>query len=189
MASESRSIAGRIAELALEALMVVFAVLVALGVEDWRDERQMHDFAERARTAVLAEAAANLDEFRTTVPDLSATLVKLDAVLKSDDLTLLEGDMSFELPDFSAAAWRAAQVSQAASYLDYDWLIEVSRVYEAYGIYARVADQIIDQMAGMIGRTPDIDRVNEIFGRLVILMDIHAQLEERLAGLLPAETP
>ena len=31
----------RFAELATEALMVVFAVLVALGVEEWREERQL----------------------------------------------------------------------------------------------------------------------------------------------------
>lgn len=45
----------KLAELATEALMVVFAVLVALGVEEWREERRLRTFAERARAAVDLE--------------------------------------------------------------------------------------------------------------------------------------
>jgi hypothetical protein len=44
-----RSLLTKLPELALEAAMVVFAVLVALGVEGWNDERQMREFADRAR--------------------------------------------------------------------------------------------------------------------------------------------
>jgi len=38
--------------------MVVFAALVALAVEEWRDERQMHEFADRARMGVVTEQLA-----------------------------------------------------------------------------------------------------------------------------------
>lgn len=60
----------KLAELATEALMVVFAVLVALGVEEWREERQLRAFADRARMAVDLELEQNLDEFRSDGPDL-----------------------------------------------------------------------------------------------------------------------
>ena len=43
----------------------------------------------------------------------------------------------------ATAAWRAAQASPAAPYLDYDWVIEVARAYEAYDVYGRVVDQTI----------------------------------------------
>lgn len=54
----------KLAELAAEALMVVFAVLVALGVEEWREERQLRTFAERARAKVDLEIGQSLAEFR-----------------------------------------------------------------------------------------------------------------------------
>ena len=60
----------RLPELAAEALMVVFAVLVALGVEEWREERQLRAFADRARAAVDQEIELNLDEFRSTESNL-----------------------------------------------------------------------------------------------------------------------
>ena len=48
--------------------MVVFAVTVALAVEEWREERQLQEFADRARAGVIAEVRANIDEFERTVP-------------------------------------------------------------------------------------------------------------------------
>jgi hypothetical protein len=41
MADKTGTTVRRVFDLTLEALMVVFAVLVALGVEEWREERQM----------------------------------------------------------------------------------------------------------------------------------------------------
>jgi len=66
-----RSLLTKLPELALEAVMVVFAVLVALGVEEWSDERQMREFADRARAGVIVEMRANLDEFQETGPNLA----------------------------------------------------------------------------------------------------------------------
>ena len=54
MTNRAGSWGRRVAELALEAVMVVFAVMVALGVEEWRDDRQMEELSERARAAVEA---------------------------------------------------------------------------------------------------------------------------------------
>ena len=60
----------RLAELATEAMMVVFAVLVALGVEEWRQERQLRAFADRARAAVDLEIEQNLEQLRSHASDL-----------------------------------------------------------------------------------------------------------------------
>ena len=85
----TRSLLARLPELALEALMVVFAVLVALAVEEWRDERQMHEFADRARMGVVTELRANLDEFEETGPGLLATDAMLREVTQEEDFSLL----------------------------------------------------------------------------------------------------
>lgn len=170
--------------LVLEAVMVVFAVLVALGFEEWRDERQMRQFADRVEAAVVAEVRANLDEFRTTGPGLRSTQELLSDVLSQRDMSALDDRFSLTFPDFSSAAWRAAQASQAAPYLDYDWVIQVSRAYEAYDIYARIADQIIDATSSIMGGSPTLDGIGAIQGRLVILTEVHGQVEERLALLL-----
>ena len=105
MSGDTRSLRTRLPELALEAVMIVFAVLVALGFEEWRDERQMQEFADRARAAVLAEIRANLDEFRNTGPGLSERVDGLGEVVREGDPSLLVDGISLTLPDISTAAW------------------------------------------------------------------------------------
>jgi hypothetical protein len=184
MSGRTKGLRSTVPGLALEALMVVFAVLVALGFEEWRDERQMRQFADRVHAAVIAEVQANLEEFRTTGPGLRSTQALLSEVLSKRDISALEDRFSLTFPDFSSAAWRAAQASQAAPYLNYDWVIQVSRAYEAYDIYARIADQIIDATSSIMGGSPTLDGIGAIQGRLVILTEVHRQVEERLELLL-----
>ncbi len=177
----TRSLLARRPELAREALMVVFAVLVALAVEEWRDERQMHEFADRARMGVVTELRANLDEFEETGPGLLATDAMLREVTQEEDFSLL-ANFNLGLPDFSSAAWRASQVSPAASYFDFDWVIEVPRAYETYEVYSRMADQVIDEVSSP--STTGVDRVRAILGRLATLTGGQVQVQERLEALL-----
>jgi hypothetical protein len=177
----TRSLLARLPELALEALMVVFAVLVALAVEEWRDERQMHEFADRARMGVVTELRANLDEFEETGPGLLATDAMLREVTQEEDFSLL-ANFNLGLPDFSSAAWRASQASPAASYFDFDWVIEVPRAYETYEVYSRMADQVIDEVSSP--STTGVDRVRAILGRLATLTGGQVQVQERLEALL-----
>ena len=106
----------RFAELATEALMVVFAVLVALGVEEWREERQLRAFADRARAAVDQEIELNLEEFRNTESRLTegseTVAMLLQALLEareSGESGSVEGSFSFTEPEISRAAWRVAR--------------------------------------------------------------------------------
>ena len=117
----------RLPELATEALMVVFAVLVALGVEEWREERQLRAFADRARAAVDLEIEQNLDEFRSDGPDLidgrdhvGSTLRKLreaQETLDPDEEGGVDFSFSFDFPDISTAAWRVAQSQSGGALL------------------------------------------------------------------------
>lgn len=176
----------RLPTLVLEAAMVVFAVLVALGVEEWREERQRAEFADRVRASVEREVEANIEELRTTGPDLERTAERMAEVLREGDLSLL-GNVSMTLPDFSAAAWRAAQASEVARDLDYEWLIGVSRAYEAYDIYRNVGDAVVDKMSDFIVGEPTLDEIAAVQGRLLILVEVQAQVLRMLEDVSPGE--
>ena len=177
----------RFADLALEAVMVVFAVLIALGVEEWREERQLREFAGRARDAVVAEMRANLEEYHGAAASLDSVRNVLAEVVEKGDASLLEGDLSITLPEASSAAWRAAQASQASAFLDYDWVIRVSRAYEVTATYQRIAETLIDDMGVLIGSGPSEETLAIILGRLTILIGVHGQASERLENVLAEE--
>lgn len=175
----------RLPDLALEALMVVFAVLVALAVDEWREGRQLRELADRARAAVLIEARANLGELERTRPQLVEVRLRLRATADSLDARRDASiDVSMELPEFTSAAWQAAQVTQAAPYLDYDWVIRVARAYEQGRIYEQLRSELLGSLSGSADEAAPEAWVSRIAGQLDILLQVHAGLEERLRGVV-----
>ncbi|MEM7414064.1 MAG: hypothetical protein AAF389_01125 [Gemmatimonadota bacterium] len=173
----------RVGSVAAEVGMVVFAVIVALWFEGWNEERELRERATEARAAVELEIRANLLEFERTGEALDRTAAQLSEAIDAGTMAALEGSIEFELAEVSSAAWRAAQLSEAARYLDYEWLIAVSRAYEAHEVYRRLSDQAVDAVAQMVARGPDIDRVRGLYGPIVLLTDTHRQVEQRFREL------
>ena len=192
----------RLPELAAEALMVVFAVLVALGVEEWREERQLRAFADRARAAVDQEIELNLAEFRSTESNLvegsetvATVLRALLEVRESGASGSVEHSFAFSHPEISMAAWRVAQASQAAPYFDYDWVIDRARHYELLERYAGLRDRFLEGLAsvGAASFTSDLDAALTAFartqGQLAILVQLHEQLREQMEAYLGEGQP
>ena len=185
----------KLAELAIESLMVVFAVLVAFGVEEWREERQLRQFADVARAAVELELRENLDEFRKAEPALAEATELFQRVLQaeSEDDPFADREISFSLPlaEISSAAWRAAQASQASPYFDYDWVIRISRVHDVHVLYEQARGQLLSDMslllATMSSDTSPLeikDELRRVHGRLLLLHQVHAAVQGELQALL-----
>ncbi len=136
---------------------------------------------------MVAEIRANLDESRATGPALRKNAEEFGTVLREDDLSLLERLASIGLPDYSSAAWGADQTSQAAPYLDYDWVIQVARVYEIFDPYPHITEGLIDRMSLLFGRPPTMEDVNSLYGLHQLLIDFHGQIEVGLEALLEEE--
>ena len=187
----------KLPEIAVEAAMVVFAVFAAFGVEEWREDRQLRQFAVVARTAVETEIAENLAEFRATEPVLTALVAQLDALLQAAREGDVEVDdevsLGLRMPRTSTAAWRAAQGSQAAPYFDYDWVIRVSRVYELYGGYADVRRQVVADYGRVMARRASfrgmspadfVESFEPLSGSLLTLRQLHGEMQGGLARLV-----
>ena len=179
--------------------MVVFAVLVAFGVEEWREERQLRQFAASARAAIELEMQENLDEFRSSQPSLRSLLQRIVVFVQAEDESdPVFGDRSFEislsLPNVSSAAWRTAQTSEAAPYFDYDWIIRVSQTYDILDAYERVRDLMLDSMSLVLARGASdahpLDFKEDLYqlnGRLLLLAQAHAAIQEQMEELLAHE--
>ena len=187
--ADSLGVRRRMASLLVEASMVVFALLVALALEEWRQEQRLLEFADRAQVAVVAEIEANLQELDGTRDALLAMQGILTEVLESGDLAVMGGDLELTLPELSHAAWEVAQGSEAAPYFEYEWVIEMARAYEVLEVYSSSSDNLIVAMSAVIGRDATIDRIADIFGWLAIVNGIHEQAADRLRAVLEASEP
>jgi hypothetical protein len=71
----------KLPELLLEAASVVFAVLLALAVDEWRETRSRNALAARARASILEEIRGNATELRNTRDNNRALLRHVEEAL------------------------------------------------------------------------------------------------------------
>ena len=202
MGDAGATLSRKLPEIAVEAAMVVFAVLAAFGIDEWRETRQLRQFAVSARSAVETELAENLAEFRAMQSALTTLTEQLEAQLEQahravrEDRADLDGalDLNLRLPQISTAAWRVAQGSQAAPYFDYGWLIQVSRIYEVYEGYADVRGQVVADFGRILARrgafehemTPaeTVEVLEPLSGNLALLSLLHREVQGGLESLV-----
>jgi len=179
-----RALRVRLGRMLVDVVGVVFAVLVALAADEWRENRELQQRADRAQAAVLAELHANRAELERT----RASILSAEAGLAEGTHALASGrepvlSLNLEFPDFSDAAWRITLVTDAASRLDFDWLTRIARIYETQRLYGEERSAILQTLGGLGagGQKPEVDRLrNEVF----ILRQLHDQLMERYDQLL-----
>ena len=185
----------RLGELAIQAILIVFAVLLALGAEEWWDERELLAIAAEARLAVELEIEGNLAELKGAEAGLTvgtAAVDRLVALLRQAQreraplAALGEPQVEVDLPypRISTAAWRVAQASRAAPYLEYAWLIERAKLYDSFERYAMVWDWIFEDAAAVAGIGEDdvdvaLSKARRLQGHLVVLGRIHMALQQR----------
>jgi len=138
----------KIPQLTLEAASVVFAVLVALGVDEWREDRQNRDLAERALVAVAAEIEGNREEL---VGSLEANRALAESVVAASRDTVLPEDFSvnYEYSLLSTAAWETAQVTRATQFIPLERVQRLARLYNLQQLFESSQDAVMEFILGI----------------------------------------
>ena len=122
-----------------ESVLIVFSVLLALGVDEWREKSAHERQAAAARREILAELRANRDAVRESMRYHATVL---------DSLAAHRGDAGWTPPvrlfsrgfvspaQFSHTAWSSASETGALTHMDYDAVLRYSRVYAQQDRYA-----------------------------------------------------
>ncbi|NKB86638.1 MAG: hypothetical protein GKS06_00255 [Acidobacteria bacterium] len=137
-------------ELAFEMISIGLAVMAALAVDQWRQSRADADLAETARAGVIDELVSNRGELEHALNENTALLAALNEELSNDDDSI-SINIQFEFALVSTAAWETAQSTGATRHLDFDWVVDISRLYRLEVLFeesqARVVEAIGDFMA------------------------------------------
>lgn len=172
----------KLPELFLEAAMIFFAVMLALAAEEWREQKDRIELADRALRSVVEEVRSNLDELEATgvrnterLESASAVLAELEAGRDQGD-----ADVGLEVALLSSAAWQSAQMSQAVQYLDFDVMRELSEVYEVQDLYQRVQSAAVNDMTDAMRTAQDdpVAAVRQGVISLSLLADLRTSLAE-----------
>ncbi len=134
-----------------EVVSVIFAVLVALAVDEWWEERENTAMADRMVDAIAEEIRGNRAELLDAGGPGGQEDVTAD--LGSAIATLREGrepqtvQVDWDVALLSSGAWEAARVSGATQHMELDRLIALAQLYELQRLYADVQDDLVSLIA------------------------------------------
>jgi hypothetical protein len=142
-------VAEKLPEILIEAASVVVALLLALALNAWNEDRQLHERADTARAAIIAELRANRDDIDAARPKLREIVDSLKQKLAKDAPEPHEVRVSMGVTQLSSAAWHAALATDAMRTVDFAWISEVARVYETQDEYLRLQQHALDQISSI----------------------------------------
>jgi hypothetical protein len=128
-----------------ESALIVFSVLLALAVDEWRDSRSQAARARIAVDAIVAELQANRRDAaraQTFHRGMAATLGALAAKGEPPSREVALGGL-FQPARVVSTAWTSARETGTLDQLPYDLLLRISRVYERQSSYEELRMQIL----------------------------------------------
>ncbi len=137
-----------IAKILLEIFSIIFAVLLALAVNEWRANRANEELAEKALTNIIEEMKENKKTLEVILPShqsLSDTLKTLKQIAeKENNIDKIKTDNISFIPAFlKSTAWETALATQAFIHIDYEKAKVISEVYTAQEAYKNLNNYFI----------------------------------------------
>jgi hypothetical protein len=171
----------KLPEILLEGASVVFAILLAFAVDEWREERAQRALAARARTSILAELRANRDEIKENLASNRKVLESLQRQIRGFKQGKTKEVTAFmNLAQPSAAAFQAAQSTQALQFVDFGWLVLVGRTYEIQRTYMASQEVALVEVGGSGGAIESGDKPVAVLHRINSRVSTLQQLGEGL---------
>jgi hypothetical protein len=130
----------KLPELALESIMIVFSVLLALAASSWADTRREHTLVEQARTSFVRELESNRARVAAAMPyhrALTAAVMEVDSVggvrSYADWKHRVPIWSGFAPPDLTATAWQSALTTGVLARMPYRDVAVLSNAYTLQG--------------------------------------------------------
>ena len=137
-----------LANVLVEIFSIVFAVLLALAVNQWRENRSHQKLGDKALENIRVEMTENLKLFERILPLHQALYDSTKAMIEAIEsgVNAQDSDLShltFQPIFLSETAWKAAIATQALIYIEYDIVSLLSKVYLFQQTYQKLTDDFL----------------------------------------------
>jgi len=131
--------------LIFEFLSVSFAVLIALLVNQWREDYNNNKLAEKAIYNIKQEIKENKDVMDILIPSHKSILSNIDSIIvrKEKYNSIVDSNISINVTLISSSAWEMAEITNAIFYLDFDDANKMAKVYKLQSYYESIIKQFI----------------------------------------------
>lgn len=137
-----------IAQIAFEFLSIVFAVLLALGLNSYKQNADLKRESELLKKNILEECQANLLKLDSSIQENEDFQIYLDSLLEAEVIRTFE--FSFHNKLLSSIAWNFTKTSKSFQFMDAAFLSGAAEVYENQAYYMDISNQMFEHIGDMI---------------------------------------
>lgn len=172
---------------------IVFAVLLALWLESWREDIELQERASEHLERIRAEINQNRTGLKSAIEEHEAYMDGLSAALVSGDISIeaVGPYLQIEGSATSDSAWRSAQMSQSIGKMPLATLGDLASLYDTQAYYTGYLNFFFQ---GYIDLVSDVQEgvqaeiaVKKFRHHLSIVNSLARQLLRRYDGFLNVE--
>ncbi|MEQ9467005.1 MAG: hypothetical protein RLN88_06300 [Ekhidna sp.] len=147
-------------QIAFEFLSIVFAVLLALGLNSYKQSIDLEKDAKTLKKSILLECRNNYARIDSTMYMNKDFYNYIDSLvrLNPDDITNVSFNYGFEL--LANSAWNIAQNNKAINALDQQFLLDAADIYHTQEFYTEFTSSFYQNMGQHITQMDEIPPYN-----------------------------
>lgn len=180
-------------QLSIEFLSVVFAVLLALGLNSYKQSLDTTAEARQLKRAILTECKNNLAKIDSVLIQNQWYVDYLDSIVQLPTAEQKgKFQFSYEIELLARGAWDVAQNNQASSSLDQDFLHEVSDLYNLQDFYMDFSKDMISQMGTTLSsyrKLEEVDLILSMHYKISVINTFALELQQTYRKLLQTYPP
>jgi hypothetical protein len=146
----SKAMSTWLPQVIFESALIVVSILVALGLDEWREERQDDEIIRHSLTSFAIEIQQNKDRVDEAAPFSEGLKSVLESHYVEDDIasvdefvTMLE---SYSPVVLYSTAWETALATGALAKMDYELVSALSQTYSLQGRYMQANQSGLDDL-------------------------------------------
>jgi hypothetical protein len=179
---------GRILDILLESFFIIVALLLALGLDQWRDEQKELKLAEKMKAAIYAELTSNNERLNDLViPQKKLFKMIQLRIQQKDDKGSNPEELEFQytMLNLSNSVWGSAKMTEAFHSFSFDEMRHFSQIYQIEDLILSHQEKLMDEFLGF-------DNLNEkeklksykrflfYLNTLIVTNRIHSELLEKI---------
>lgn len=137
-----------LAQIGFEFISIVFAVLLALGLNSYKQNLDLKEESEIIKGKILSECAKNSMKLDSVLIQNQSFMDYLDSLR---NLKRIEGfGFNFSSELLASSSWKIAQTSSAIHLIDQNFLDDATEMYEVQQYYMNISNQMFQNLGDML---------------------------------------
>ncbi|MEM7349830.1 MAG: hypothetical protein AAF657_03425 [Acidobacteriota bacterium] len=176
--SKRRRIREKLPDILLEVGSIVLAVLLALGVNEWRETRKTRQLVQRATESVTGEMWRNRRLLEVNLPAHQQLVETLQTLAGAEDSTEQASgdDLAFNPVFLRSSAWQASMTTGAIADMSYDRVSTYSEIYNYQAACQSAMETLMAASINSFNRQPGTAEFEATANALRIMVLMEEQL-------------